>query len=166
MSVTEVEPLDDPLDTEWDEWVERVRTTYEAVQYTCAHRLADAGLAGPVAVQVAAGLVARPAVFRYWGLPYSGRIARLAESLIADADAGRLAPVCDWVELRGRIEGLSQAHRRALVVTCVRGEGDPALASVLGCDEAGAAAVRAEMLAAVAEAVRPGLAAADPDGTG
>jgi hypothetical protein len=161
MTVTGV----DPLDAEWDEWVERVRLTYQAVEYTCAHRLADSRLAGPVAVQVAAGLVARPAVFRYWGLPYSGRIARLAEARIAEADAGTLASVCDWAALRERIEGLSPVHRRALVVTCVRGEGDPDLAAALGCDEAGAAAVRAEMLAAVAEAARPGLAAADPDGT-
>lgn len=161
MTVTGV----DLLDAEWDEWVDRVRTTYEAVEYTCAHRLADARLAGPVAVQVAAGMVARPAVFRYWGLPYSGRIARLAEARIAEADAGTLAAVCGWAQLREGIEGLSRTHRHALVVACVRGEDDAGLAAALGCDEDGARAVRAEMLAAVARAVRPGLAVPEPDGT-
>ena len=72
----------DELASEWDAWRERVRATYEAVEYTCAHRLADATLAGPVAVQVVAGLIARPQVFRYFGLPV----------LRADREARRGAP--------------------------------------------------------------------------
>ena len=40
-----------------------------------------------------AGLIARPQVFRYFGLPYSGRIAKLAEARLAEAAAGELAAV-------------------------------------------------------------------------
>ena len=145
------------LDAEWDEWLDRVRATFEAVRYTCSHRLADPALAEPVAVQVAAGLVSRPAVFRYFGLPYSGRIARLAEARIAEADAGELATVCGWPELRERLEGVPTGHRETLVVMCVRGDDVEALAAVRGCDEATAEAGHEEMLAYMLELARPGL---------
>ena len=98
-----------------------VRATYEAVAYTCAHRLRDAGLAEQVAVQVVAGLVARPAVFRYFGLPYSGRIASLAEDLIAAADAGTLGVGCAWADLRERMVTFPEGVRAVLVAVCVRG---------------------------------------------
>ena len=150
----------DDLAAEWDAWRERVRATYEAVEYTCAHRLADAVLAGPVAVQVVAGLIARPQVFRYFGLPYSGRIAKLAESRLAEAAAGELASVCGWADLSARLDTVPREYRDALVVTCVRGEDDAALAAVRGTDEAAAAAIRAAMLAFVRELVRPALAPA------
>lgn len=152
------------LGTEYLAWLDRVRATFEAVQYTCAHRLADPALAEPVAVQVAAGLVSRPSVFRYFGLPYSGRIARLAEARIAEADAGELASVCGWTELRSRLEQIPTAHRTALVVTCVRGDDVGTLAATLGCDEATAKAGHTAMLAHLHEVARPGLPPVpDPD---
>jgi hypothetical protein len=153
----------DELASEWDAWRERVRATYEAVEYTCAHRLADATLAGPVAVQVVAGLIARPQVFRYFGLPYSGRIAKLAEARLAEAAAGELATVCGWAQLSEQLDAVPQAHREALVVTCVRGDDDAALAAVWGCDEAAAAAGHAAMLAFLRELVRPGLAPSEEE---
>lgn len=154
----------DALAAEYAEWLDRVRATYEAVRYTCSHRLADPALAGPVAVQVAAGLVSRPSIFRYFGLPFSGRIARLAEARIAEADAGELATVCDWAELRGRLEEMPAVHREALVVTCVRGDDVEALAAARGCDEAAAEAGHEAMLAYMLELARPGLPAVpDPD---
>ena len=150
----------DDLAAEWDAWRERLRATYEAVAYTCAHRLADAALAEPVAVQVVAGLIARPQVFRYFGLPYSGRIAKLAEARLAEAAAGELASVCGWADLSARLDSVPRKYRDALVVTCVRGEDDATLAAVQGSDEAAATASRAAMLAFVRELVRPGLASA------
>jgi hypothetical protein len=157
--------LDRPEDlaAEWDAWRERVRATYEAVAYTCAHRLADPALAGPVAVQVVAGLIARPQVFRYFGLPYSGRIAKLAEARLAEAAAGELAAVCGWAQLCDRLDAVPRAHREALVVTCVRGDDDAALAAAWGSDEATAAAGHAAMLAFLRELARPGLAAGEEE---
>jgi hypothetical protein len=155
----------DALAVEYTEWLDRVCATYQAVHYTCAHRLADPALAGPVAVQVAAGLIARPAVFRYFGLPYSGRIARLAEARLAEADAGELATVCDWPQLRERLERMPLAHRDVLVVTCVRGGDVDMLATTLGCDQAAAKAGHQAMLAFMHELARPGLPKGpDPDG--
>lgn len=152
---------------EFDEWLERVRATFEAVRFTCTHRLNDPSLAEQVSVQVVAGMVSRPAVFRYFGLPYSGRIARLAETRIAEANAGGLATVCGWDELRGRIAALPVAHREALVVTCLRGGDVEELAAVLGCDEPTAEYRHESMLTFVGELVKPGLAAQpDPDGRG
>jgi hypothetical protein len=150
------------IDAEWAAWRERVRATYEAVHYTCAHRLADPSLAGAVAVQVVAGLVARPQVFRYFGLPFSGRIARLAEARLAEAAAGELATVCAWAQLRERLDAVPGAHRDALVVTCVQGEDASALAAVWSCDDATAEAGHAAMLVFMRELAGPGLAAA-PD---
>ena len=153
----------DTLTAEWDAWFERVRATYEAVRYTCSHRLADPALAEPVAEAVAAGLVSRPSIFRYFGLPYSGRIARLAEAHIAEADAGEFGTVCRWTELRERLAGMPVEHRDALVVTCVRGDDVAALAATLGCDEAAAEAGHEAMLAFMHELARPGLPARTDD---
>jgi hypothetical protein len=107
---------------EYAGWLDRVRATYEAVCYTCRHRLSDPRLAEQVSVQVIAGMVARPGVFRYFGLPYSGRIARLAEARLAEADSGRLARVCTWAELRDALGAVPPGHQAVLVATCVRGE--------------------------------------------
>ncbi|WP_214367233.1 hypothetical protein [Pseudonocardia sp. H11422] len=152
---------------EYAEWVDRVRATFEAVQYTCSHRLADPGLAEQVGVQVIAGLVSRPTVFRYFGLPYSGRIARLAETRIAEADSGRLATVCGWAELRERLDGVPEEHREVLVAACIRGEDLPTLAAGLSCDEQEANARREATLAFMHELAGPGLPpATDPDERG
>jgi hypothetical protein len=154
-------------DQEFAEWLERVRATFEAVTYTCAHRLADPALAEQVGVQVVAGMVARPKVFRYFGLPYSGRIARLAVARIAEADAGGLATVCGWTELRERLARMPAEHRDVLVATCVRGEDTETLAAQLRCDEPTAARRHEAMLAYVGELVRPALAPVpDPDERG
>lgn len=107
---------------EYASWLDRVRATYEAITYTCSHRLADPSLAEQVGVQVVAGMVAKPGVFRYSGLPYSGRIARLAEARIAEADGGRLATVCTWPQLRDALGAVPAGHQEVLVTTCVRGE--------------------------------------------
>jgi hypothetical protein len=143
---------------EFDEWLGRVGALFEAVRFTCTHRLADPSLAEQVSVQVVAGMVARPAVFRYFGLPFSGRIAKLAEGLIATADAGELAPVCGWPELRDRIADLAPEHREVFVVTCLRGGDVQELAAALSCDEAVAEGRHEAMLTYVGELVRPGMA--------
>ncbi len=141
---------------EFDQWLDRLGALYEAVRFTCTHRLADPELAEQVSVQVVAGMVARPAVFRYFGLPFSGRIAQLAEGLIVTADAGELATVCTWPELRDRLAGLPHGHREAFVVTCLRGGDVEELAAVLSCDEAVAEGRHEAMLTCVGELVRPG----------
>lgn len=150
---------------EFAEWLERIRSTYEAVRYTCSHRLTDPGLADQVAVQVAAGLVSRPMVFRYFGLPYSGRIASLAEARIAEARAGELATVCEWQELRSRLHAIPRDHREVLVAVCVRGEDVETLAEGLGCDEHGAARRKASTLDFMRTVAAPGLPGVpDPEG--
>jgi hypothetical protein len=150
---------------EFAEWLDRVRALFEAVQYTCARRLADPALAEQVSVQVVAGMVARPTVFRYFGLPFSGRIAKLAEGRIADADAGVLKTVCGWTELREALVAVPDEHRPVLVVTCLRGADVAALATALSCDEVAAQDRREAMLAFMRELARPGLAS-DPDERG
>jgi DNA-directed RNA polymerase specialized sigma24 family protein len=119
---------------EYEAWMERVCATYDAITYTCHHRLGNRRLAEQVSVQVLAGLLAKPRVFRYFGLPYSGRIARLAESRIAEAQEGRLADVGSWQELLQKLTKLPLEHQEVFVLTCVRGDDDGQLASKLGCD--------------------------------
>jgi DNA-directed RNA polymerase specialized sigma24 family protein len=162
-----VDTVEQEFAREFDEWLDRVRATFESVRFTCTHRLADPTLAEQVSVQVVAGMVGRPAVFRYFGLPYSGRIAKLAEARIAEADAGELATVCRWTVLRDRLAALPPEHREALVVTCLRGGDVEELAAVLSCDSATAEYRHEAMLTCVGELVRPGLAPApDPDARG
>lgn len=150
---------------EYDEWISRVCSTYEAVFYTCTHRLRDPGLAESVAVQVAAGLVSRPTVFRYFGLPYSGRIAKLAEARIAEAQQGTLARVCEWSRLQSRIRQVSLFHRSVFVSVCVRGDDSQSLARHLDCDVETADLRRSEMLAFMHRLAGPGLSSElDDDG--
>jgi hypothetical protein len=112
----------------------RVCATYDAITYTCQHRLGNRQLAEQVGTQVLAGLLAKPKVFRYFGLPYSGRIARLAEARLAEAREGRLAQVASWPHLLQALTGLPLEHQEVFVLTCVRGDDDGQLASTLGCD--------------------------------
>ncbi|MPZ67395.1 MAG: hypothetical protein GEU83_18470 [Pseudonocardiaceae bacterium] len=149
---------------EYVHWTERVRATYEAISYTCHHRLGDHQLAERVAVQVVAGLVARPGVFRYFGLPYSGRIAKLAEKRIAEAQQGRLAAVGDWDELRDSLDEVTAAHQEVFVLTCVRGCDDEEVAATLGCDPVAAAGRRDATMALMRHIATPhlsGIAAAE-----
>jgi DNA-directed RNA polymerase specialized sigma24 family protein len=144
------------------EWFDRVCATADAVSYTCRVRLGDAAVAEAIAVRVAAGLCARPAVFRHWGLPYSGRIAKLAEGAIEDALAGRLGPTPSWASFRADLGRIPAEHQQVLVLTCVEGWTDERVAAELGCDAVAAGARRAAVLehlqglaAAVVAPVRP-----------
>jgi hypothetical protein len=146
---------------EYEAWMERVCATYDAITYTCHHRLGNRRLAERVGVQVMAGLLAKPKIFRYFGLPYSGRIARLAEARLAEAGQGRLAEVGDWPELRRGLAGLPREHQEVFVLTCVRGEDDAALAAALGCDPGTASLRRERTMSYLRELVAPAL----PPGT-
>ena len=48
---------------------------------------------------VVAGLIERPRVFKHFGLPFSGRVAHLAELAIVEARAGR-STGGDWLSWR------------------------------------------------------------------
>ncbi|GAA4846758.1 hypothetical protein ACFQ34_32515 [Pseudonocardia benzenivorans] len=146
-STTELYPgADDDRGSGYRDWIARVTSTYEAIHYTCAHRLNEPSLAGQVAVQVVAGLIARPMVFRYFGLPYSGRIATLAEGYIADAEAGNLTLVGEWPRLYARLREVPAEHQEVFVGVCVAGDDLAGLAERLGCDEREAAPRRTATL--------------------
>lgn len=139
------------LTPEYAEWLDRVTATFDAVSYTCRVRLKNRAAAEAVALRVATGLVARPAVFRHWGLPYSGRIAKLAEDGIADALGGRLTPRGSWEGLRRALTLVPVEHQATLVLTCVEGLADEQLAEAWGCDAPTAGARRAGTLAHMRE---------------
>jgi DNA-directed RNA polymerase specialized sigma24 family protein len=131
---------------EYAEWLDRVTATYEAVSYTCRVRLGDAAAGRVVALRVATGLVARPAVFRHWGLPFSGRIAKLAEDAIADVLAGRAGSGGDWGAFRLALAEVSTETQMTFVLTCVEGLADEQVAGRCGCDDATARRRRASTL--------------------
>ncbi|HEU0101441.1 MAG TPA: hypothetical protein VFR07_03905 [Mycobacteriales bacterium] len=146
---------------DYDLWLERLSATHDAVVYTCSHRLQDPRAAAGIGVQVIGGLLRRPGVFRYSGLPYSGAIARLAETRIAAARAGRLPPACSWPALLERLVQVPEPHRAVLVMTCVHGYDDDRLARRLGCSVAEAARRReetADYVTALAGPATPPLA--------
>ena len=157
------------LTPEYAEWLDRVTATFEAVSYTCRVRLGDRVAAEAVALRVATGLVARPAVFRHWGLPYSGRIAKLAEDGIADATHGRLVPRGSWAGFRQALGRVPPEHQSTLVLTCVEGHTDDQLADVWGCDAAAAGVRRARTITHMRELALghgDGGPALPPDGSG
>ncbi|MCD2193668.1 hypothetical protein LQ327_09775 [Actinomycetospora endophytica] len=141
-----MDAVESGLIPEYAEWLDRVTATYQAVTYTCRVRLGDAATAEAVAVRVATGLVARPAVFRYWGLPFSGRIAKLAEDAIADARADRPRAAGEWIPFRRALAAIPIEDQRTFVLTCVEGLDDEQVARRCGCDTATAVARRASVL--------------------
>ena len=114
-------------------WLDRVRATYEAVGYTCGHRLHDRELGDRVSAAVVAGLVSRPGVFRYQGLPFSGRIAVLAEAHLDEAGAGRLPPGPDWLQLWTALTQVPPDEQDVFVLACVHGQQAGDIAAMLGC---------------------------------
>jgi DNA-directed RNA polymerase specialized sigma24 family protein len=149
---------------DYQSWIDRVCATHDAIEYTCRHRLRDARLASQVSVQVVAGLVAKPGVFRYYGLPYSGRIARLAEARLAEAAEGRLRSACEWPELLDSLAQVPPEHQRVLVLTCVQGCDDEQLAAAMGCDLAAARAQRANTMTYLQELAARALPVPPKDG--
>lgn len=121
----------------YEEWLERLSATYNAVAYCCRHRLRDRVAAECVSVEVVAEMLARPKVFGYYGLPFSGQIGRLAEPRIARARQGTPVVGGDlgWEEFLARLHGVSKEHQEVFVLTCLEGYTDPEIAGALGCDE-------------------------------
>lgn len=131
----------------FEEWLARLEMTRESIGYCCLHRLAgDRAAAERVSVEVVAGLLARPRVFQYFGLPFSGRVAHLAERGIAGALGGASQSTCTWESLRDELVRLSPAEQQVLVLTCVEGYDDARLAASLQTDEASAARRREAVL--------------------
>jgi hypothetical protein len=141
-----VDAVEPGLLPEYAEWLDRVTATYEAVSYTCRIRLGDARAGEAVAVRVATGLVARPTVFRHWGLPFSGRIAKLAEDAIADAVPGRGGDPGAWARFRRALASVPAEAQTTFVLTCVEGLGDEQVAQRCGCDAETAGRRRASVL--------------------
>ncbi|MDQ3363346.1 MAG: hypothetical protein M3534_17135, partial [Actinomycetota bacterium] len=121
----------------YEEWLERLSATYNAVAYCCRYRLRDRVAAECVSAEVVAEMLARPKVFGYYGLPFSGQIGRLAEPRIARARQGTPVVVgdSDWEELFARLRGISKEYQEVFVLTCIEGHADPEIAAALGCDE-------------------------------
>lgn len=117
---------------EYEEWLDRLRSTYEAVGFTCLHRLGDRRLAEQVSAQVVLGMLAKPSVFRFFGLPYSARIGHLAEDRIAAAKAGEPCPAIDWSDLVGKLQEIPVQQRHVFVLGCVQGHQPPEIADRLG----------------------------------
>ncbi len=121
----------------YEEWLERLSATYRSVAYCCFHRLRDREAAECVSVEVVAEMLARPKVFRYFGLPFSGQIGRLAEPRIARARQGTTVVGGDssWQELLIRLRSVPKEHQTVFVLTYIEGYTDPELAVALGCEE-------------------------------
>ncbi len=165
-SVVDITLVDATLvDAEFTGWVERLRSTHRAVAFTCKHRLSEPEHAEPLAVRVVAGLLARPTVFRYFGLPFSGRIASLAERLIADAEAGRPPGPANWSELENRVLSMPDHHQTVFVSVCLNGDDVDTLAAKLGCEMEEATRRRTALITYMRDVVAGDLTAtADEEG--
>jgi DNA-directed RNA polymerase specialized sigma24 family protein len=99
-----------------------------------------------VSAAVVAGLVRRPGVFRYQGLPFSGRIATLAETLLAEAREGRLPAGPEWSQLRVALTRVPPDVQEVFVLSCVHGRDVLEVAADLGCGRDAASSRCAEAL--------------------
>lgn len=122
------------------EWIERVSSTYRSVAYCCAYRLGDQALAQRISAEVVAEMLARPKVFRYSGLPFSGQIARLTEPRIAQASQEKqrgeaIEPGKEWQEILRQLLEISREQQEVFVLAYVEGFPDAELGAALGCEE-------------------------------
>jgi len=131
----------------YEEWLDRLRSTYESISFSCVHRLGDRALADRVAAQVVAGLLRKPSVFRFFGLPYSARIGHLAEDHIAAAKAGDRNQTADWARILRNLRALPQLTRTVFVLSCVHGLDAAQIATHLGLTDDAAHDAVADALA-------------------
>ena len=124
------------VDDEFGEWLRRLESTYDAIAYTCSYRIGDRELAREVSFRVLAGMIGKPQVFAHHGLPYSGRIGRLAEPLIAEATGGHLevGPEDQWPSVLRQLRLMPTELRDVAVGAWVLGHKGDALVGFLGCD--------------------------------
>ncbi len=120
----------------YEEWLERLSATYGSVAHCCRYRLQDHAAAAAVSMEVVAEMLARPKVFRFFGLPFSGQLATLAEPRIARVQRGiKVGGDMEWQEFLVRLRGVSKEHQEVFLLTCIEGYTDPEVAVALGCDE-------------------------------
>lgn len=118
----------------YEEWLERLDALYRSVSFCCWHRIGDRLLADEIAAQVVAGLVAKPRIFKYFGLPFSGRVARLTERGIADARNGTLSRGRGWDRLVADLRSVPPEERQMLVIGWLDGRDDGEVAALLSLD--------------------------------
>lgn len=112
----------------------RIDATYRSVTFCCIHRLHDRALAERVGLRVVAGLIAKPTIFKFSGLPYSGRIGTLAEHWIVEARGGRIGEGGSWDGLCESLRELPYDLQELFVLACVWGYDDARIASELSCE--------------------------------
>jgi DNA-directed RNA polymerase specialized sigma24 family protein len=141
------------VEREYEAWLVRLSQTYASVMHCCRYRLGSPALAERVAVEVIAGLIARPKVWQYFGLPFSGRVAKLTEGSLADAaERGARSPGgLRFDELHDALAALPPPDRARFVEVCIEGRDDVALAVALRCDEEAARRGWEETLARLRE---------------
>lgn len=120
----------------YEEWLDRLSATYRSVAHCCRYRLQDRAAAERISMEVVAEMLARPKVFRYFGLPFSGQLATLAEPRIVRVRQGiTVGGGVDWQEFLARLRSVSREHQEVFVLTCIEGCTDPDVAVALGCGE-------------------------------
>lgn len=140
--------------------------TYESVAHCCFYRLRDRGLAEQVSLTVIAGLIERPRVFRHFGLPFSGRVAHLAElGIVAALSESGIRCHGDWEGLRTRLLEVSPEGQRVFVMACVEGYSDADLAKALDLELDAAVVRRDETIGLMQDLCKPLrlLPAPDPE---
>jgi hypothetical protein len=98
----------------------------------------DRTLAESVSMEIVAEMLARPKVFHYFGLPFLGQLANLAEPRIAQAlqekQQGETSgeTTKGWQELFSRLLDVSREQQEVFVLAYVEGQPDTEIATALG----------------------------------
>lgn len=129
---------------EFEHWLNRVRDTHDSVRFTVGHRLRDWERAETVSVEVVVAMLKRPRVFRYQGLPYSGRIGTVAETILAtDVDKKLSQP--DWPTLVDYLLAMPLNLQPVHVAAFVHGLSDEQIADAIGGGTDNASAMRTDI---------------------
>ncbi|MEU3476443.1 MULTISPECIES: hypothetical protein [Williamsia] len=131
---------------QFQHWLDRVRDTHDAVRFTVGHRLhGDWERAEAVSIEVIVRMLTKPKVFRYQGLPYSGRIGSVAESILAAPATDTPPELPDWLTLTSYLEQMSPQLRPVLVGAFVDGLDDEHISAEVGLPTAIVLTMRKEV---------------------
>jgi iron complex transport system ATP-binding protein len=145
-------PASRTLTPDYTQWLGRLSATYRSVAYCCSLRLRDRTLAESVSMEIVAEMLARPKVFHYFGYPFLGQLANLAEPRIAQAlqekQQGETSDKTTkgWQELFSRLLDVSREQQEVFVLAYVEGQPDTEIATALECGEDLARQWRADVL--------------------
>ncbi|OPX05900.1 hypothetical protein [Mycobacterium sp. AT1] len=145
------------LDADYQEWLQRLQDTCDAVRYTYGCRDGgDPDFAEMLGVHVILQMLGKPNVFRYHGMPFSARIGNLAGPFLnRESDRSELTLAVSWTAVKTYLEACPEHLKAAVVCSFIHGDSIEAMSERLRWSVDKSTRLRAEAAAYLGRAGIP-----------